>query len=59
MLWTFAVIFTVLWALSMRLTNNMGPGVHVLLIIGAIFVALAVWQHRKLARQQGHSHPPE
>jgi hypothetical protein len=49
MLWTIAVILTVLWLLGMVSSYTMGGFVHVLLILAVVVVLLNVIQGRRLA----------
>ena len=49
MLWTIAVILTVLWLLGMVSSYTMGGFVHLLLILAVVVVLLNVIQGRRLA----------
>jgi hypothetical protein len=49
MLWTIAVILTVLWLLGMVSSYTMGGFVHLLLILAVVVVLLNLIQGRRLA----------
>ena len=48
MLWTIAVILTVLWLLGMVSAYTMGGFIHVLLVIAVIVIIIQVIQGRRL-----------
>ncbi|MDD3277091.1 MAG: lmo0937 family membrane protein [Kiritimatiellales bacterium] len=48
MLWTIAVILTVLWLLGLVSSYTMGGFIHILLVIAIIVVLLRVIQGRRL-----------
>jgi hypothetical protein len=48
MLWTIAVILTVLWLLGLVSSYTMGGFIHILLVIAVIFVLVRVIQGRRL-----------
>ena len=48
MLWTIAIILTVLWLLGLVSSTTMGGFIHVLLAIAIIVVLLRVIQGRRL-----------
>lgn len=47
MLWTIAVILTILWALGMVSDYTMGGFIHILLVIAIIAVLLRIISGRK------------
>jgi hypothetical protein len=47
MLWTIAVILTILWALGMVSDYTMGGFIHILLVIAVIAVLLRIISGRK------------
>ena len=49
MLWTIAVVLTVLWLLGMVSSYTMGGFVHLLLILAVVVVLINVIQGRRLA----------
>ncbi len=49
MLWTIAVILTVLWLLGMVSSYTMGGFVHLLLILAVVVVLLNLIQGRRIA----------
>ena len=49
MLWTIAVVLTVLWLLGMVSSYTMGGFVHLLLILAVVVVLLNLIQGRRLA----------
>ena len=55
MLWMSAVAFAAAWIVALKTANPPGLSVHVLLVIGAAFAALAVLQRRKLAMRLARS----
>jgi hypothetical protein len=48
MLWTIAVILTVLWLLGLVSSYTMGGFIHLLLVIAVIVVLLRVIQGRRV-----------
>lgn len=48
MLWTIAVVLTVLWLLGLVSSYTMGGFIHVLLVIAVIVVLLNIIQGRRL-----------
>jgi multisubunit Na+/H+ antiporter MnhF subunit len=48
MLWTFAVILTVLWLLGFVSSYTMGGFIHVLLVIAIVMVLVRIIQGRRL-----------
>jgi hypothetical protein len=48
MLWTIAVILTVLWLLGLVSSYTMGGFIHILLVIAVIVVLLRVIQGRRI-----------
>ena len=48
MLWTIAVILTVLWLLGLVSSYTMGGFIHILLVIAIVVVLLRVIQGRRL-----------
>ena len=48
MLWTIAVIMTVLWILGLASAHTMGGFVHILLVVAAVAVLVRVIQGRKI-----------
>lgn len=48
MLWTIALILTVLWLLGLVSSTTMGGFIHVLLVIAVIVVLLRIIQGRRL-----------
>ena len=49
MLWTIAVILTVLWLLGMVSSYTMGGFVHLLLLLAVVVVLINIIQGRRLA----------
>jgi hypothetical protein len=49
MLWTIAVILTVLWLLGMVSSYTMGGFVHLLLLLAVVVVLINLIQGRRLA----------
>ena len=49
MLWTIAVILTVLWLLGLVSSYTMGGFIHILLVLAIITVLVRVIQGRRLA----------
>lgn len=47
MLWTFAVILLVLWALGFVSSYTMGGFIHVLLVVALVVVLVDVIQRRR------------
>ena len=47
MLWTIAVILTVLWALGLVSSYTMGGFIHILLVIAVVVVLLNIIQGRR------------
>jgi hypothetical protein len=48
MLWTIAVILTVLWALGLVTAHTMGGFVHILVILAVVAVIVRLVQGRKV-----------
>jgi hypothetical protein len=48
MLWTIAVILSVLWALGLVSSYTMGGFIHVLLVVAVIVVLVQIIQGRRL-----------
>ena len=48
MLWTIAVILTVLWLLGLISSYTMGGFVHILLVIAIIVILLRIIQGRRV-----------
>jgi len=48
MLWTIAVILTVLWLLGLVSSYTMGGFIHILLVIAVVVVLLRVIQGRRV-----------
>lgn len=48
MLWTIAIILTVLWLLGLVSSTTMGGFIHVLLVIAVIMILLRIIQGRRL-----------
>jgi hypothetical protein len=48
MLWTIAVILTVLWLLGLVSSYTMGGFIHILVVIAVIVVLLRVIQGRRI-----------
>lgn len=48
MLWTIAVILTVLWLLGLVSSYTMGGFIHILLVIAIIVVLLRIIQGRRI-----------
>jgi hypothetical protein len=48
MLWTIALILTVLWLLGLVSSTTMGGFIHILLVIAVIVVLLRVIQGRRV-----------
>ena len=48
MLWTIAVILTVLWLLGLVSSYTMGGFIHILLVIAIIVILLRVIQGRRV-----------
>lgn len=48
MLWTFAVILLILWALGLVSSYTMGGILHILLVVAVILIVLRIIQGRKL-----------
>ena len=48
MLWTIAVILTVLWLLGLVSSYTMGGFIHILLVLAIITVLVSVIQGRRL-----------
>ena len=48
MLWTLAIILTVLWLLGLVSSYTMGGFIHILLVIAIVVVLLRVIQGRRL-----------
>jgi len=48
MLWTIAVILTVLWLLGLVSSYTMGGFIHILLVIAVIVVFLRIIQGRRI-----------
>ena len=48
MLWTIAVILTVLWLLGLVSSYTMGGFIHILVVIAVIVVLLQIIQGRRL-----------
>jgi hypothetical protein len=48
MLWTIAVILTVLWALGLVTSYTMGGFVHILLVAAVVVVLIRVIQGRRV-----------
>lgn len=48
MLWTIAVILTILWLLGIVSSYTMGGFIHILLVVAIITVLVSVIQGRKI-----------
>ena len=48
MLWTIAVILSILWLLGLVSSHTMGGFIHVLLVIAVVVVLLRVIQGRRI-----------
>ncbi len=48
MLWTIAIILTVLWLLGLVSSTTMGGFIHVLLVIAVVLILLRIIQGRRL-----------
>lgn len=48
MLWTIAVVLTVLWLLGLVSSYTMGGFIHILLVIAIIVILLRVIQGRRI-----------
>jgi hypothetical protein len=48
MLWTIAIILTVLWLLGLVSSTTMGGFIHVLLVVAVVVVLLRIIQGRRL-----------
>ena len=48
MLWTIAVIMTILWLLGLVTAHTMGGFVHVLLVLAIVVVLIRVIQGRRV-----------
>jgi hypothetical protein len=48
MLWTIAVVLTVLWLLGLISSYTMGGFIHILLVIAIVFVLVRIIQGRRL-----------
>ena len=48
MLWTIAVILTVLWLLGLVSSYTMGGFIHILLVIAVVFVLVRIIQGRRV-----------
>jgi len=48
MLWTIAVVLTVLWLLGLVSSYTMGGFIHILLVVAVIIVLLRVIQGRRV-----------
>ncbi len=48
MLWTIAVILTVLWLLGLVSSYTMGGFIHILLVIAVVVVLLRIIQGRRV-----------
>ena len=48
MLWTIAVVLTVLWLLGLVSSYTMGGLVHLLLVVALIMVVVRLFQGRRL-----------
>ena len=48
MLWTVAVLLTVLWALGLVTAHTMGGFIHVLVILAVVAVIVRIVQGRKV-----------
>ncbi len=48
MLWTIAVILTVLWLLGLVSSYTMGGFIHILLVLAVITVLVSIIQGRKV-----------
>lgn len=49
MMWTIAVILTVLWVLGLVTSYTMGGFIHILIVVAVITVLIRVIQGRRLA----------
>ena len=49
MLWTIAVILTVLWGLGLVTAHMMGGYIHVLVVLVVVAVLVRMFQTRKLS----------
>ncbi len=49
MLYTFAIVLLILWALGMLSSYTMGGAVHILLVIALVLVVMRLVSGRKLA----------
>ena len=48
MLWTLAVLLTVLWALGLVTAHSMGGFIHILVILAVVAVIVRIVQGRKV-----------
>jgi len=48
MLWTLAVILTILWLLGLVSSYTMGGFIHLLLVVAVVVVAIEIMQGRRL-----------
>ena len=48
MLWTIAVILTILWALGLVTAHTMGGFIHILVILAVVAVLVRIVQGRRL-----------
>jgi hypothetical protein len=48
MVWTIAVILTILWLLGLVSSHTMGGFIHILLVVAVIVVLVRVIQGRKV-----------
>jgi hypothetical protein len=48
MLWTIAVVLTVLWALGLVSSYTMGGFIHILIVLAVITVLVSIIQGRKI-----------
>jgi len=48
MLWTIAVVLTILWALGLVSSYTMGGFIHVLLVLAVIVVLVSIIQGRRV-----------
>jgi hypothetical protein len=48
MLWTIAVILTILWLLGLVSSYTMGGFIHLLLVVAVVVVAIEIMQGRRL-----------
>jgi hypothetical protein len=48
MLWTIAIVMTVLWLLGLITSHTMGGAVHLLLVVALVVVVIRALQRRRI-----------